>query len=70
MSPDKGDQGLSRDLQKAITDKALSPGQLKPQKARRGRHEGLTSCLGDLRPQGLRQTSERPKLNCPGHERS
>lgn len=34
MSTDKGDQGLSRDLQKAITDKALSPGQLKPQKAK------------------------------------
>lgn len=67
MSTDKGDQGLSRDLQKAITDKALSTGQLKPQKARRG---GLMSCLADPRPQGLRQASERPKLNCPEPERS
>ena len=44
--------------------------RVKPQKARRGRRGGLTSCLADLRPQGLRQTSQGPKLNCPEHERS
>lgn len=67
VSPDKGDQRPCQDLQKAITDKVLSPGQLKPQKAKA---RGLTPRLADQRSQGLRQASEKPKLNCPENEGS
>lgn len=67
MSTDKGDQRPCQDLQKAITDKALSPGQLKPQKAKAW---GLTLRLADQRSQGFRQASEKPKLNCPENKGS
>lgn len=66
-STDKGDQRPSGDLQKAITDKLPSLRQLKLQKAKA---LGLTPRLADQRSRGLRQASEKPRLNCLENEKS